>query len=255
VSEFIDRLKQTSGVVTQPMGFGRGKKTSPEPKILLVASLVKAATGNPAELAAGADAGLLSISGAAGDAKALRQCAAAVPAIPWGGWLKSSPRRKGQPGKDSGGDFIVFPAKTPLGALEDTKAGKILELEATLDGGLLRAVSELPVDGVLVSTKGEDGLSLTWQNLMLFQRISQLLTKPLLATVPPGVTAAELSRLWQAGVDGVVLEVAGEGLGKLRAAVDKLIFPSRTRRGGVGVLLPKISGESVPEEDEEEELP
>jgi hypothetical protein len=256
VSKFIDRIKQASAAVAQPMGFGRGKPVSLEPKILLVASLAQASAGNLADLVAGADAGLLSISGTGGDFKTLRQCAAAVPNIPWGGWFKGPIRRRGQPVKDSGCDFVVFPAKMPFGVLEDTKAGRILEVEATLDEGLLRTVDELPVDGVLISAK-EDGLPVTWQQLMLFQRASRLLAKPLLVPVPPEVAAAELRMLWQAGVDGVILELgdgrAREGLGKLREAVNKLTFPSRIRRGRVGALLPKIGGEVGP--GSEEELP
>ena len=255
MSKFIDRLRQASGAVAQPIGFGRGKPVSPEPKILLVASLARAAAGNLADLVAGADAGLLSISGSGGDSKTLRQCAAAVPDIPWGGWLNGSTRRKGRQVKDSGCDFIVFPAKMPLGVLEDTGAGRILEVEATLDGGLLRTIDELPVDGVLISVKKEDGLPVTWQQLMLFQRVSRLLTKPLLVPVPPEVTAAELRMLWQAGVDGVILELGdgrpSGGLGQLREAVNKLAFPSRIRRGKVGALLPKISGEAGLESEEE----
>jgi hypothetical protein len=46
VSRFIKRLKQASGVVAQPMGFGRGRAVSLEPKILLVASLARAGAGN-----------------------------------------------------------------------------------------------------------------------------------------------------------------------------------------------------------------
>jgi hypothetical protein len=257
VSKFIDRLRQASGAVAQPIGFGRGKPVSPEPKILLVASLARADIGNVADLVAGADAGLLNISGSAGDSKTLKQCVAEVPDIPWGGRLKSFAQRQGRQVKASGCDFIVFPAKMPLGVLEDTGAGRILELEATLDGGLLRTVDELPVDGVLISVKKEDGLSVTWQQLMLFQRASRLLTKPLLVPVPPEVTAVELRMLWEAGVDGVILEIGDGrprgGLGKLREALNKLTFPSRMGRGKVRALLPKISEEA--EVEDEEELP
>jgi hypothetical protein len=157
--------------------------------------------------------------------------------------------------RPSGSVRLRCPANIPLGVLEDTGAGRILELEATLDGGLLRTVDELPVDGVLISVKKEDGLPVTWQQLMLFQRASRLLAKPLLVPVPPEVTAAELRMLWQAGVDGVILELGdgrpSGGLGQLREAVNKLTFPSRIRRGKVGALLPKISGEAGLESEEE----
>jgi hypothetical protein len=66
------------------------------------------------------------------------------------------------------------------------------------------------------------------------------------------VTAGELRALWETGVDGVIV-AAGVGLRKLRAAIDKLSFPSRRRRGKVKVLLPPISQEA--EIESEEELP
>jgi len=70
------------------------------------------------------------------------------------------------------------------------------------------------------------------------------------------VTDDELLALWEAGVDGVVLEV-GEVAGrekKLRQLIDQQTFPPR-KRGRAAALLPYISGETgiTTEEEEEEE--
>ena len=95
---------------------------------------------------------------------------------------------------------------------------------------------------------------------MLFRRFADLLSKPLLVSVPSGVTAGELQALWEAGVDSVVFELrVGQpqgGLKELRQAIDEIDFTSPRRRGKVEPLLPRISagmGETAAEEEEEEE--
>jgi len=85
------------------------------------------------------------------------------------------------------------------------------------------------------------------------------LTKPLLVSVPSNVTVNELQPLWEAGVDGVVVEVGVgqpvEGLKGLRRTIDNLAFPSQRKRGKAEALLPYVSPEAsmVTEEEEEEE--
>jgi hypothetical protein len=256
MSKFIDKLKHASQAAVQPMGFGRGQMVSSEPGILLVAHLSQGSGSNLADLVSGADAGLIAVSGRGRDSKTLLGCAEAVPDIPWGGWLRGDRWQKSQKVKALGSDFVVFPAAdTPLGILEDAGVGKILEIEITLSDGMLRAVDELPVDGVLLAFSYQDGSSVTWQQLMLLQRLSGLMTKPLLVTVPSKVTAGEVKVLWGAGVDGVVVEVGtaqfGGGLSGLREAVSKLDFPSRRRRGKVKTRISYINA-SVGTKGEEE---
>jgi hypothetical protein len=258
MSKFVDKLKNTSQAVAQPMGFGRGQPVSAKPGILLVASVDRAGVGNLADLVSGADAGLIGISELEPDSKALRECAEAAPDIPWGGWLRGGRWRRSQKIKALGGDFVIFPASTPLGVLENTGVGKIVEVEATLSEGMLRTIDKLPVDGVFLAVEYGDSPSLTWQQLMLFQRFSGLVAKPLLVLVPSKVTAGELKVLWEAGVDGVIIEVgegqSGGSLRQLREAIDKLSFPSQRRRGRVRALLPHLGGEAEIE-GEEEEIP
>jgi len=62
--------------------------------------------------------------------------------------------------------------------------------------------------------------------------------------VPSNATANELQALWEAGVDGVIVEVgAGQPAGRLREVIDKLAFPS-SRKREVETLLPYIGGEA-----------
>ncbi|MFC2016393.1 hypothetical protein ACFLUF_01640, partial [Chloroflexota bacterium] len=141
------------------------------------------------------------------------------------------------------------------------EVGRILEVEASLGEGLLRAANELPIGAVLIAGEQREDYSLTWQHLLLFRRFADLLTKPLLVSVPSNVTAGELQALWEAGVEGVVVEVTVEQpqdrLKELRQVIDKLPFPSPRQREKTEALLPRISPESsivtIEEEEEEEE--
>ena len=258
MSRFIDKLNQVSRVMPQSMGFRRTQPVSGKPKILLIAGLTEASVGGLADYVAGADAGLLPIPKLSSGAKTLREMSQAVPDIPWGGWLRNVDQSGIKQMAKSGCDFVVFPAaNTPLALLQNDEMGKILEVESSLSEGLLRTVNELSIDAVLVAAEGEGEYSLTWHHLMLFQRFGDLLTKPLLASIPPNVTANELQALWEAGVDGVVIGVGtgqpADRLKELRQVIDKLAFPSQRKRGKAEALLPHIDSEvSIVAEEEEE---
>lgn len=255
MSKFIDKLNQASQAAPQSLGFKVAPSAASKPRMLLVASLNGAHNENLAEHMAGADAGLLVISKLSSGLRDLKSVSQAVSDIPWGGWLRNTGGIASAAKLDC--DFLVFPAvTTSLAAIQNEEVGKILEVEPSLDEGMLKAVNELPVDAVLIA--GENKESLTWHHLMLFQRFANLLTKPLLASIPSKVTAAELQAIWETGVNGVVVEV-GVGhpvdrVSELRQAIDKLAFPGQSkRRKATGVLLPYIGLDSAAAEEEYEE--
>ena len=256
MSKFIDRLNQISRVAPQPIGFRAGASVSAKPKMLLVASLAGADVDQLAERVAGADAGLIAIAKASLAAKTFTRVTQAAPKIIWGGWLKDIAVKDVAPMAKAGGDFVVFPAATtPISIAQNKELGKVLEVEASLGEGLLRAAGELPVDAVLINGGKKD--SLTWHHLMLFQRFAELLVKPLLVSVPAEVTAEELPSLWEAGVDGVVIEVgvgqAVDRIKNLREIIDKLTFPPQRKRKKAEALLPRVVpvAETAAEEEEE----
>ncbi len=251
MSEFIRKLSRASRSGPQAMGFKAGQPVSPRAKMLLIASLAQANVDSVADYVAGADAGLLRISKLTSGMEALGKISQAVPDIPWGGWLRGISRRGMKQMKKVGCDFVVFSANTSLAILQNGEVGKILEVEASLDEGLLRTIDGLPVDAVLIAGEQKEDYFLTWQHLMLFRRFANSLTKPLLASVPSRVLANELQMLWEAGVDGVIVEAGVEGLKELRQAVDRLTFPSQRRRRKAEALLPYISpGPGVATEEE-----
>jgi len=257
MSQFIDKLNQASRVMPQAMGFRTAQPVPKKPRILLIASLAGTGAGGLVDYVAGADAGLLRIPKLSPGAKTLKEMSQAAPDIPWGGWLRDINEGGIKQMAKAGCDFVVFPAaNTPLALPQNDEVGKILEIESSLSDGLLRTANELPVDAVLIASGQEGGHFLTWHHLMLFQHFADLLTKPLLASTPPDVTANELQTLWKAGVDGVVIEVEigqpVDRLKELRQAINKLAFPSQRKREKAEALLPHIDSEvSTIAEDEE----
>ena len=251
-------MNQVSQAVPQSMGFGTMQKVSSKSRMLIIADLAQANGNGLADYVDGADAGLLRISNLSEGAIKLREICEVVSGIPWGSWLKDVGQGGMEQLVEAGCDFVVFPpANTPLAIHQDTKLGKILQVEASLSEGLLRTVNELPVDAVLSAGEQEGEHFLTWHHLMLFQRLADLLIKPLLVSVPPNVTAYELQTLWETGVEGVMVKVGvGQPAGRLkelRRVIDKLTFTSRRKRGKVEALLPDISGNrSIVAEEEEE---
>ncbi len=260
MSRFIDKLNRLSRAEPQPIGFRTTQSVSPKPKIQLVASLAQESVESLADYVTGADAGLLRISKLSSGTKTLQKISQAVSDIPWGGRLEGSGLGDIKQMTKAGCHFVVFPATTtPLAIPQNDEVGKILEVEASLSEGLLRAANELPMDAVLIAGEEREGYFLTWQHLMLFRRFADLLTKPLLVSIPSKVTAGELQALWAAGVEGVVVEVTvgqpQDRLKELRQVIDKLAFPSPRKREKAEPLLPHISREPsiVTAEEEEEE--
>jgi len=256
MSKFIDKLKRVSQAAPQPIGFRRAESVSAKARIQLVVRMAAGDIENLADYAVGADAALVPISKSGPGVEALKKISVAMPDIPWGAWLGDISAGKIKQMVAHGCDFVVFTASsTPIVSPQNDETGKILEVEASLDEGLLRAVNELPVDAVLVAPEQEGSGVLTWYQLMLFQRFADLLTKLLLVSAPPDVTGSELQRLWEAGVDGVVVEAGAGGVKGLRQVIDKLTFQTPRKREKREALLPRIERESgaVAEAEEEEE--
>jgi hypothetical protein len=256
VSKLIDRLNQTTKAMFKPIGFGRSQPIPAKPKMLFLVHLAQAKeAGRLADYIKGADAVIFTEMGPG--TKSLQKIIQSMSDIPWGLWLEDISDLK--PMVEAGGDFVIFPVSSKLTMPEDDKTGKILQVETSLNlnEGLIRAANELPIDAVLMA--GEWGESLlTWHHLMLFQRFADLLSKPLLVSIPLSLTAKELQILWETGVDGVLVTVGigqpGEKLKELCQTMAQLTFPTR-RQKKIEALVPRVSEEksTVTETEEEEE--
>jgi hypothetical protein len=259
MSRLIEELKRRGRAVPQPMGFKTSRPAATEPRILLIAGVTPGGDANGlADGAEGADAVLFHLAKAQMTAKTLQKMAKSLPDLPWGVWVEDTSAEKIGTLAEAGGDFVVFPPAVPVASIpQDGKMGTILQVEPSLGDGLLRAVNDLPVDGVL-ATGVEAGEPLAWRHLMLWQRLSNLLSKPFLVKASLAITADELKTLWDTGVDGVVIDAGtapAGGLKELRQAIGRITFRSSRKRGRAEALLPRLSTapEAEPGPDEEED--
>jgi len=259
MSQLIDKLNQVAKVTPQAMGFKTIRPVMTKPKLLLIARLAQAnITDRRNDYTASADAVLF--TGLIFEPQAAKKSAGFPTDVPWGVYLEDMQRKGIAPMVDAGCDFVVFPADMALATTVTDKVGKVLQIEPSTNEGLLRTVNELPVDAVLLDDVEKEKRLLTWHHLMLFQRLADLLTKPLLTSIPANMTDSELQFLWKTGVDGVVVNVetgqSAGGLKTLRQIIDRLTFPPRPRKK-LEALLPHIGEGKGPitevEEDEEEE--
>jgi len=250
MSKLIDRLNKMAKATPQPIGFKAAPSTLPKAKMLLIASMAQASNVS--------DVDAIFISRLGSGSKALSEITRPIADIPWGLFSEDASRRGFESVAKAGCDFVIFPASTPLAIPEDDKIGKILQVEASLNEGLIRAINELPVDAVLINREQTGECTFTWQHLMLFQRFANLLAKPLLVNAPLNVTAEELQILWKTGVEGVVVEIENKQatgrLKELRQMIDTADFAPR-QRAKTEALLPRISSETgtIPEDEEEDE--
>ena len=257
MSQLIDKLNRVAKTVPQSMGFKAYQSAAPKAQMILIASFAQTAHADSlVDCATSADAILLSIAKPRRGAKTTEETAQSLPDIPWGVWLGDMGEKELGNLAKAGGDFVGFSSADKVIAFpEDNKIGKILQVGSSLNEDLLKAINELPVDAVLVV--GESKGPLTWHQLMLIQRLSNLLTKPLLASAQPNIAASEPKFLWEAGADGVVVEVStGQPLGKLkklRQAIDSLSSLPPRKRGKPSALLPHIDKETGTVTDTEEE--
>ncbi len=254
MSKLIDRLIQTAETVSSPMGFGAARAVQPKPKMALIARVEPAE--NMAQLAdyvSSADAAIIAQTGA--EKNTVTDIARSLPDMVWGLWPEEKSRQQIKASAEAGADFITLPLNLEFGLPGIEKMGKILLAESSLGEGLIRTINELPVEAVLLI---DDEKALTWHQLMLCQRFSDLLFKPLLLTVPASVDSDELKALWKAGVNGVVISVKtvkqAERIKALRRIIDQSDFAARTRKK-MAALLPHIHEEisTVPTDAEEEE--
>ncbi|MDD5289203.1 MAG: hypothetical protein PHY28_08860 [Dehalococcoidales bacterium] len=242
MSKFIERLQQVSRPVPQSMGFKTARTEQSRPKIQLIANISGVRAKSPAKELPAADALIVPIA------------ESTVSKTTYGVWLSNGTAEEVAQSIKSGADFVILPSKGEL-LPPDKKIGKVLQIEASITDVLLRAASELPIDAVFLSENRENGLALTWNRLMLIQRFSSLLNKPLLIEVLPNVTDAELQLVWETGVSGIIVTVDAEQGEKatqhLRQVIYKLSFPSRRKHEKTVAILPRV--ESQPEEPEEDE--
>jgi hypothetical protein len=257
MSRLIDKLHKAAQSSVPPMGFRTSRSAAPEPGLLLIVSTAPDAIKSTDDIG-DASGILVRPVGSPVTAAAMKKITGTMTDTPVGLYLEDADDKEVAAMAGAGCDFLVFPASSRISpAPADKKPGLILQVDASMDDGLLRAVNGLPVEAVL-ATDTFTGGSLLWHELLIFQHLANILAKPLITNIPADITETELKALWEAGVDGAVVEASAlkaGGLKKLREAIGKLPPRTARKRGKTDVLLPRTGGETSapPPPDEEEE--
>jgi len=253
MSKFVDKLQSLSKSSSTPIGFHPSVSELKSPAMLLIAGL-SGTKVNEAKIVADvtADAGL--ILNESPSARIVKQMVEAVGDIPLGVFVKGMNEEKINEITSLGCDFVVFDIKIPAAVLHKEEIGKSLMIEPSLDQGFVRAINSLEVDGVFINGRGGDAF-VAVEHLLICQRFVELLEKPVIMTLPSLVTKAELTSLWQAGVDGIVTPSTQsvEALTELKKMIDGLPRGARGRRTKADVKLPNYGGLVASEEEEDEE--
>ena len=253
MSKFVDKLQSLSKSSTTPIGFHPPVSELKSPAMLLIAGL-SGTQIKEAKIVAdvNADAGLILDEGPS--ASIVKQMVQAVGDVPLGVFVKGMGKEKIDELANLGCDFVVFDIRIPAAVLHKEEVGKFLMIEPSLDQGFVRAINSFEVDGVFISSRGEDSF-VAVEHLLVCRRFVELLEKPVIMALPSLVTKAELTSLWQAGVDGVVAPPmqSVETLAELKKMIGDLPGGARGRRAKAGVILPQYGGVVAGEEDEEQE--
>jgi len=253
MSKFVDKLQSLSKSSTESIGFHPAVSELKGPAMLLIAGL-SGTQVKEAKIVAGTntDAGLILSEGPS--ASVVKQMVEAMGDVPLGVFVKGISEEKINELTSLGCDFVVFDIKATAKVLHKEKVGKFLMLEPSLDQGFIRAINSLELDGVFISSRNGDSF-IAVEHLLFCRRFVELLEKPVMITLPSLVTKAELTSLWQAGVDGIVTLPGQpiEALTELKKMIGGLPRGARGRRAKAGVKLPDYGGFAAREEDEEQE--
>jgi len=254
MSKFVDKLQSLSKSSTTPIGFHPSVSELKSPAMLLIARLSGTQVKEAKIVAdANADAGLILHEDPS--ARVVKQIVEAVGNVPLGIFMKGTSEEKINELTNLGCDFVVFDIKTAAAVLHKKEVGKILMIEPSLDQGLVRAINSLEVDGVFISSGGGDPF-VAVEHLLVCRRFIELLEQPVITALPSLVTKAELTSLWQAGVDGVVTlpTQSFEALAELKKMMGDLSRGARGRRTKAGVILPHYGSGETEEDEEQEEI-
>lgn len=244
MSKLIDFFKQASHTNAQTMGF-LSRRNAPPPKRLALLAVTEKAASFPR-----ADAVVVRPANGKLTAAAAKSVADAAGEVPWG--------LAGGENAPKGCDFIVLPLTgTTAAAPAGEETGKLLEIEASLDDGLLRAANDLPVDAVIVADALEESGPLTWHRLMILTHVRHLIGKPLIAPAAADISDTDVKSLWDAGFDGIMVTAPADRIAAL-ADVIAALPPRASKKDKANAVVPRVPGAPVPaaepeEPDEEDE--
>jgi hypothetical protein len=262
MGQLLDKFERASKGTVQPLGFGAATKREKVAPILLVGI---AAAGDDAAIKLAADTGIdaLVIAGATGVATGVRKADLNKSVMAAKGLTVGISQAEATEKDAAGSDFQLFSSlDTPIGALGGEDRTNVMQVEPDIEESLLRTLEYLPVDVFLVSLADAD--KLTIQQLMRLARIRGAMSRWLLVHLSTLPTKEELEQLREAGISGVVVDLAGRNADDLKGCLATLLdlphdIPERNKHKGVATLpsaglhqvAPARRPEPEPDEDDD----
>jgi len=243
MSKLGKRLRQVLDDSVQPLGFRTATQSTGRPMVV-IACLTGPDVGVVGRIAGTGIDGIVVREQGGSQSKTLKGLAGSAGATPWGIWGDAATEELVQGVKEAGGDFVVIEAATASAALlQEEELAKLLLADLPSEEKLAGAISDLPVDAVLMRVKSE-GTSLTISEVIRCQWLAGLVNKPVLVFATEELSGKDVPSLWEAGAKGVVLQLPPErledGLARLLQVVESLPSHAR-RRAGRRVVIPRLS--------------
>lgn len=258
MGDLLKKFERASKGTVQPLGFGgAAKRETVAPMLLLGAA--DAGDDAQAKLAVEADVDAVIVSGRGSAKKAdIDKSIKAAKGLTVGVWVDEAAEEA-----PAGADFQVFTSQdTPIGSLGGENRTNVMQVAPELEDGLLKTIEHLPVDVFLVSLA--DAEKLTVSQLMRIGRIRGATSRWLITHLAALPTQPELEQLREAGVSGIVVDLANQDAAGLKACKEALQalphdIPERNKRRNVATLPsaglnsgPARQQEPEPDDDDDE---
>ncbi len=244
LSEALQRKRRGEGA--RIMGFGA--RATEKDRALLLGVLGASASEAAEALGSGADFVAVAADAADGAIAALVDLHG-----PLGAEVASLTTEGIEEIEGAGADFVIVNPETAAAGIVESELGLVLEADEAWDDAPLRALAPLSLDAVLVR---EPVATFTVARRISLARLATLCGAPLLVTVTPDISSADLAALRESGAGGVVAP-AGTPVGELAGLIEQLeaVPPRSSRRHNEGgfALVPAASGEGDDGEFEDDD--
>ncbi len=158
---------------------------------------------------------------------------------------------------DSGCDFVICDTDGPAGALALKGVGCFVEVTIGVESNRLRAIGDLGVEAIVLSTDSLDMRALT--AAIECRRVRTASGRPVVLRLEQPVSSDAVAVLWRAGVSALFID-ASDGMDLLlsaRAAADSASYESleslRDTSVSIGGHVANASGSGMEEEEDGDE--
>ena len=253
MSKLIDKLDKATQDETKPLGFAAAMPKSTAAQMLTIARTkfdVEAKTIPELDT----DAVLLLVDDASKAINSIKKTSKEnLPAI-WGIEAADISKKEADQLVNIGCDFIVLRLASPSPALSsDENLAKVVQVNPSIDDSMIRAISLLPVDAVMVQEEAP-ALVITVESLMQYSRITAMIQQPVLLSVSLKLEKDSLETLRDTGINGLVFDWSGASSNKkiaeLKEAIQGLPEQRKKKKKRTNVTLPGTSSASYDEDDD-----